>query len=77
MKIRETINNNADKYNAVTFENSNKIIVLKQDTFNYYDSSSNEHFEFDSIDEYERWKKEQDWINPKKIKKVSAFRKVV
>ena len=77
MKIRETINNNADKYKAVTFEDAGKIIVVKQDTYNYYDSSTNNYFEFNTISQYENWKAEQDWINKKKIKKVSAFRKVV
>lgn len=77
MKIRETINDNAEKYKAVTFEENGEIVVIKQDTYNYYDTSSNEYFKFKTIKEYEEWKKEQNWINIKKIQKVSAFRKVV
>lgn len=77
MKIRETINNNGSEFKAVTFEDNGKIIVMKQDTFNHYDTSTNECFEFKTIKEYEDWKAKQNWIDKKKVKKVSAFRKVV
>lgn len=75
MKIRETINN-AEKFIATVFEHGNKIVVIKHDTFNYYDNSTDEHFEFSTIEEYENWKAEQDWIVAKKINKVSNFKKV-
>lgn len=77
MKIRETINNNADDFTAVTFEDNRKIIVRKDNTSNHYDFSDIDYIEFNSIEEYEKWKAEQGWIDKKKVKKVSAFRKVV
>lgn len=77
MKIREIINNNGNKFTAVVFEENHKILVRKDNTFNHYDFSDSEHFEFNSIEEYENWKANQDWIDKKKVKRVSAFRKVV
>ena len=74
MKIRQTINNNAAKYSGIVYEDANKIIVIKHDTFNYYDSSADERFEFDTISEFEEWMKNQDWIV--KITKESPFKKV-
>lgn len=74
MKIRETINSNAEKFSAVVYEDQNKVIVVKHDTFNYYDSSTDERFTFDSVAEYRAWVAEQSWIIPEKVKKVSAFK---
>ena len=74
MKIRQTINNNAAKYSGIVYENANKIIVIKHNAFNYYDSSSDERFEFDTISGFEEWAKNQDWIV--KINKESPFKKV-
>ena len=76
MKIRELINDNTTKYRATAFEHENKIVVIKKDTYNYYDNSTDERFEFSSIEEYENWKNTQDWIDIKKIEKVSNFKKV-
>ena len=74
MKLRQESNNNTCKQKASVFEDRNKIIVIKKDTFNYYDNSTDEKFEFNSITEYENWKKQQDWIFT--TRKVSNFRKV-
>lgn len=76
MKIRETINNNKERYTGVAYEDKHKIIVIKRDTFNYYDASTNEQFEFNTIAEYENWKATQAWINNKKVQKVSSFKAV-
>lgn len=76
MKIRETINSNAEKYAAVVYEDQNKVVVVKHDTFNYYDRSTDERFTFDTVSAYREWIAVQDWIVPAKVKKVSAFRKV-
>ena len=74
MKLRQILNNNTKKYKGEVFEDNNKIIVIKKDTNNYYDNSTDEKFEFKSITEYENWKKQQDWIFT--TRKVSNFRKV-
>ena len=74
MKLRERINNNTCKFTGNVYEDNNKIIVIKKDTSNYYDFSTNDEFIFKSIEEYENWKKGQDWI--KKIEKISSFKKV-
>lgn len=75
MKLRQEINNNICKYKASVLEDNNKIIVIKKDTFNYYDNSTDERFEFNTITEYENWKEQQDWIFT--TRKISNFRKVV
>lgn len=77
MKIREIINSNAEKYSAVAYEDQNKVVVVKHDTFNYYDRSTNERFTFDTVSEYREWITAQDWIVPAKIKKASEFKKVM
>lgn len=74
MKIRATINNNADKFAATVYEDSNKIIVIKRDTYNYYDNSTDERFEFSTVAEYSEWLSTQDWIN--KTEFVSRFKGV-
>ena len=71
MKIRETINSNAEEYICTVYENAGKIIARKHETSNYYDTSTDEVFEFGSIAEYEKWKASQEWI--KKVEKVSSF----
>ena len=76
MKIRETINSNAEKFSAVVYEDQNKVVVVKHDTFNYYDRSTDERFTFDTVSEYREWVATQYWIVPAKVKKVSAFQKV-
>ena len=76
MKIRETINSNAEKFSAVVYEDSNKVVVIKKDTFNYYDTSTDERFTFDTVSAYREWINAQDWIVPAKVKKVSTFQKV-
>lgn len=76
MKIRETINSNAEKFLAIVYENQNKVVVLRIDTSNYYDRSTDERFTFDTVSEYREWIAAQDWIVPAKVKKVSAFQKV-
>lgn len=76
MKIRETINSKAEKFSAVVYEDQNKVVVVKHDTFNYYDRSTDERFTFDTVSEYRKWIATQDWIIPEKVKKVSAFQKV-
>ena len=74
MKLRQILNNNTKKYKGEVFEDNNKIIVIKKDTNNYYDNSTDEKFEFKSITEYENWKEQQDWIFT--TRKVNNFRKV-
>lgn len=74
MKIRQIINNNTSRVAATVYENANKIVVIKRDTNNYYDSSTDERFEFNTITEYGNWLKTQEWIV--KINKMSAFKKV-
>ena len=76
MKIREQINNNADRFRATTYEHDDKIVVVKKDTNNYYDDSTDERFEFSSIAEYENWKSSQEWIDLKKVLKVGIFKNV-
>ena len=76
MKIRETINSNAEKFSAVAYEDRGKIVVVKHDTFNYYDRSTDERFMFDTVSAYREWIAAQEWINPEKVKTVSAFRRV-
>lgn len=76
MKIRETINSNVEKFSAVVYEDHNKIVVVKHETSNYYDRSTDERFMFETESEYRAWIAEQNWINPQKVKKVSAFRAV-
>ena len=76
MKIRETINSNAERYSAVAYEEQSKVIVVKRDTFNYYDRSTDERFTFDTVSEYREWIAAQDWIVPAKVKKVSEFKRV-
>lgn len=77
MKVREIINNNANEFTATTYEDNNKIIVIKSNTYNYYDNSTDEKFVFNTIKEYEDWKKEQNWIDPNKIKIIHNFKKVI
>lgn len=76
MKIREIINSNAEMYSAVVYEDNKKIVVVKHDTFNYYDRSTDERIEFDTITKYREWLSVQDWIVPKKIKKVGQFKSI-
>jgi hypothetical protein len=76
MKIRETINSNAEKFSAVVYEDQNKVVVVKHDTFNYYDRSTDERLTFDTVAAYRDWIAAQDWIVPAKVKTVSAFAKV-
>lgn len=76
MKIRETINSNAEKFSAIAYEDQNKIVAVKHDNDNYYDRSTDERFVFGSVTEYRAWVDAQDWIVPAKVKKVSAFQKV-
>lgn len=76
MKIRQTLNNNADQFAATVYEKSGKIVVIKRDTFNHYDNSTDEKFEFSSISDFEKWKTAQEWIIPKKIKIISPFKTV-
>ena len=76
MKIRETLNNNGEHYAATVFEHENKVIVIKRDTFNHFDDSTDERFEFSTIAEYEAWKASQEWIVPKKTRKICRFMKV-
>lgn len=76
MKIRETINSNAEKFSAVVYEDQNKVVAVKHDNDNYYDRSTDERFVFDSVTEYRAWIAEQSWIVSAKVKKVSAFQKV-
>ena len=74
MKIRETINNNAEYFTARVLEDNKKIIVEK---YGYtLGPIECEVFEFNSIEEYENWKAKQEWIKKEKVKKVSAFKKV-
>lgn len=74
MKIRQTINNNAKRYVGVVYEHARKIVVTKIDTFNYYDDSTTEKFEFNTIQEFTDWKRNQDWIF--KTTKLNKFMKV-
>ena len=74
MKIRETINSNAEKFSAVAYEDQNKVVVVKHDNDNYYDRSTDERFVFDSVTEYRAWISAQSWIVPAKVKKVSKFK---
>lgn len=76
MKIRETINSNAEKFSAIAYEHQNKIVVVKHDTFNYYDRSTDERLTFDTVSEYREWITKQDWIVPTKVKRVSDFKAV-
>lgn len=77
MKIRETINNGSNRFTATAYENANKIIVVRNDNFIKISTPQKyEHFEFSSISDYETWKSTQSWIDDKKIKKVSPFKKV-
>lgn len=76
MKIRQTLNNNAGQFAATVYEKSGKIIVIKRDTFNYYDNSTDEKFEFSSISDFEGWKAVQEWIMPNQIKIICPFRTV-
>ena len=74
MKIRETINSNAEKFSAISYEDQNKVVVVKHDNDNYYDRSTDERFVFDSVTEYRAWIAEQSWIVPAKVKNVSKFK---
>lgn len=76
MKIRETLNNNTEKFTATAYENGGKIVVVKRDTANYYDNSTDEKFEFSAVSEYQEWKAAQSWIVSKKTKTVSPFKNV-
>lgn len=76
MKRRETINSNAERYAATVYEDAGRVIVVKRDTKNYYDNSTDEEFQFESVADYEAWKAVQDWIVPKKTRRVAAFAKV-
>ena len=74
MKIRETINSNAEKFSAIAYEDQNKVVVVKHDNDNYYDRSTDERLVFDSVTEYRAWISTQSWIVPAKVKKVSKFK---
>lgn len=76
MKIRQTLNNNADHFIATAYEKSGKILVVKKDAFNYYDNSTDETYEFSTVSEYENWKAGQDWIVPSKTHTICPFQKV-
>ena len=76
MKIRETINSNAEKFSAVVYEDQNKVVVVKHDNDNYYDRSTDERFVFGSVTDYRAWIAEQNWIVPAKVKRVSKFKEV-
>lgn len=76
MKIRQTLNNNADRFAATVYEKKGKIVVIKRDTFNYYDDSTNEQFEFSSVSDFEAWKAAQDWIVTSKSRTVCPFKTV-
>ena len=76
MKVRETLNNNADHYAATVFEHDNKVVVIKRDTFNIFDDSTDERFEFSTIAEYETWKAAQEWIVPRKTHTLCHFKNV-
>lgn len=56
----------------MVYEDSFKIIVRKFDNANW--NCTHEDFEFDTINDYENWKREQKWI--RKVKKVSDFKNV-
>lgn len=73
MKIRQTLNNNAERFAATVFEHQNRIIVVKRDTFNYYDTSTDERFEFSSVAAYNEWLSHQDWVVPSKIEIAQRF----
>lgn len=76
MKIRETINSNAEQFSATVYEDQNKVVVVKHDTYNYYDTSTDERFCFDTVSAYRDWLSRQDWIVPGKVKFVSPFKAV-
>lgn len=76
MKRRQTLNNNAESYTGVVYEDAGRIVVLKHDSHNYYDFSIDERFEFGTVAEYEAWLGTQDWIKPEKTKKIANFQKV-
>lgn len=76
MKIRQTLNNNAEKFVAAVYEKGEKIVVVKKDTSNYYDNSTDEIFEFPTISDFENWKSVQSWIVPKKTKIICPFKTV-
>ena len=72
MKLREKINNNASEFIGSVYEHDNKIHVRKSDNRNW--NCNFEVFEFETIADFENWKKEQTWI--KKVEKISEFKKV-
>lgn len=74
MKLRQVINDNAEMQYAKVFEHQNRIIVKHEtNSRNHYDDSTTKTLEFDTVFAYEYWLHNQEWINPKKIRKVSRF----
>lgn len=76
MKIRETINSNVERYSAIVYEDKNMVVVIKRNTSNYYDNSTDERITFGSVTDYRAWVSAQDWITPGKVRTVSPFRAV-
>ena len=62
MKIRGAINSNVQQYAGTIYEHGGKIGVIKRDTFNHFDCSTDERFEFSTADDFRAWLKAQDWI---------------
>lgn len=56
----------------MVYEDSFKIIIKKFDNANW--NCTSETFEFDTINDYENWKRKQNWV--RKVKKVSDFKSV-
>ena len=72
MKVRGSLNNNANAYSATIFEDNGKIIVAKRPT-TPVGATDIKTFTFNSVKDLKSWIDKQDWIDKKKVR-IGEFR---
>lgn len=79
MKQRYRLNNDGSEFQAMVWEHNNQIIVRIYESRNIHSPgkiSCDNEIIFNSIDEYNEWLKNQEWVEPKKTFKYGNFKKV-
>lgn len=78
MKLRYRLNNDANVFQAMVYEDNKQIIVRVYETealIRGFDTPKEVHT-FGAIQQYKEWKINQDWLDSKKEFRYGFFKKV-